>query len=154
MSQQIRNCDIINWRAMADEISFVPSNCGGELLLLHGHLLSINTNKNGKRYWKYKKAADCCVTAITEGNHLVSHYGKHTHASDKALPNIKVLTHRAKEMAKNQPTHPMKHIFNKVFGNVDLDNEHNMDHLPNLRNIKNSLYLSHASHLPRIPHSH
>jgi hypothetical protein len=115
--------------------------------------LSINTNKNGKRYWKCKKAADCRVTAITEGDHLVNHRGEHTHASDEALPNIKVLTHRAKEMAKNQPTRPMKRIFSEVFGSVDLDDERNMDHLPNLRNIKNSLYLSRASRLPRIPHS-
>ena len=47
----------------------------------------------------------------------------------------------------------MKSIFNEVFHNVNLEDEHNIDHLPNLKHIKNSLYLSCASHLPRIPHS-
>ena len=44
-------------------------------------------------------------------------------------------------MAKNQPTRLMKRIFNEVFRNVDLDDERNIDHLPNLKSIKNSLYL-------------
>ena len=56
-------------------------------------------------------------------------------------------------MAKKQPTHPMKRIFNEVFRNVDLDNERNIEHLPNLKNIENSVYLSRASRLPRMPHS-
>ena len=85
---------------MADDIRFVTSNRDGELLQLHGHLLSINISKNGKRYWKCKKAADCRVTAITQDHRLVSHCGEHTHAPDESLPNMKVLVHRAKEMTR------------------------------------------------------
>ena len=99
---------------MADEISFVPSNRGGQLLLLHGHLLSININKNGKRYWKCKKTADCRVTAIA-GDHLVNHCDEHTHAPGEALAKVKLLTHRAKETAKNQTTRPMKQFSIKYF---------------------------------------
>ena len=48
----------------------------------------------------------------------------------------------------------MKRISNEVFRNVDLDDECNIDHhLPNLKNTKNSLCLSRAARLPRIPHS-
>ena len=135
---------------MGDEISFVPSNRGDQLLLLHGHLLSIN--KNGKRYWKCKKVADCRITATT-GDYLVNHHSEHAHAPNEALAKVKLLTHRAKETAKNQPTRHMRRIFNEVFRNVDLDDERNIDHLPNLKNIKNSMYLSRTSRLPRIPHS-
>ena len=66
---------------------------------------------------------------------------------------MKVLVHRAKEMAKNQPTRPMKRVFDEVFDDVDVDDERNMDHLPNLKNIKNSLHLSRSSRPPRVPHN-
>ena len=134
------------------DVSFVPSKLGGQLLLLQGYLLSINYRKNGKKYWKCKDV-NCRVTAITEDNNLINQRGEHTHAADESLPQMKILKHQAKEMAKAEPSRPMKRIYEEVFRNVDLDDERNMDYMPALQNIKNSLYTSRARRLPRIPHT-
>ena len=56
-----------------EQITLVPSKWGGRLLVLHGHMLSINFNRNDKTYWKCKQERSCHVTAITEFDNLLQH---------------------------------------------------------------------------------
>jgi hypothetical protein len=134
---------------MADEITYVPSKRGGRLLVLHGHMLSLNYNKNNKTYWKCKQP-NCYVTAVTENDRLQHHRGEHTHPADSAT-EMKLLKHRAKEVARTQPHQPIKRVYAEVFGDVDLDDERQVDQLPSMKAMKTALYRSRASRLPRIP---
>jgi hypothetical protein len=135
------------------EISFVPSNRGGRLLVLHGYMLSLNYNKNGKTYWKCKKEPNCHVTAITDGDQLLQNRGQHQHQAEASLPRMMNLQHHAKEVARQQPHLPMKRVYAETYGNINVADEREIDHLPSMNAIKSSLYRSRAKRLPGVPHT-
>ena len=138
---------------VAEQITFVPSKRGGRLLVLHGYMLSINYNRNGKTYWKCKQERNCHVTAITEFDNLLQHRGEHTHPADAALPQMQVLKHRAKVVARDEPHRPMKRVFAETFANVNIEDERQVDQLPTLKAMRSCLYRSRAKRLPPIPHT-
>ena len=112
----------------------------------HGHMLSINYNRNDKTYWKCKQERNCHVTAITE-------FGNLLHPADAALPQMQVLKHRAKVVVRDQPHRPMKRMFVETFANVNIEDERQVDHLPTLKAMRSCLYHSRAKRLPPIPHT-
>ena len=96
---------------VTEQITFVPLKWGGRLLMLHDHMLSINYKRSDKTYWKCKQERNCHVTAITEFDNLLQHCGEYIHLADAALPQVQVLKHRAKVVARDQPHRPMKRVF-------------------------------------------
>ena len=113
--------------------------------------LAFSANYTPQR--KCKQERNCHVTAITEFDNLLQHRGEHTHQADAALPQMQVLKHRAKVVARDQPRRPMKRVFAETFVNVNIEDERQVDHLPTLKAMRSCLYRSRAKRLPPMPHT-
>ena len=86
---------------MEQQVSFLPSQRGGQLLELDGYLLSINSKNGDRWHWKCR-TRNCAVTAITENNLLMKTQGPHTHVPDGA--KVKAIKNLHCERRRSTPT--------------------------------------------------
>lgn len=99
---------------MAVRASFVESKRGGQLLNCNNYLLSINSKKEEKRYWRCLTAG-CKVTAVTDREIVTSSKGTHTHPPDAGLLQEKMNIAKAKQDSIDQPMKSMKSVFTDAF---------------------------------------
>lgn len=134
------------------DIQLLPSRKGGSVLIVNNHVLHVNFTKQQRKYWKCREA-NCKVTAITDNGELVKLNGAHTHPPDKSAAVMRQRKHDASVLARQHPTMPMKRVYEQAFGDVNLEDEQEVAHLPSLKSLSSTLYRSRAKRLPNLPHT-
>jgi hypothetical protein len=119
---------------------------------MNGHVLHVNYTKQHRKYWKCREV-NCKVTAITDNGELVKLRGAHTHPSNESAAVMRQRKHDASVLARQYPTMPMRRVYEQVFGDVNLEDEQEVAHLPSQKSLSSTLYRSRAKRLPNLPHT-
>ena len=137
-------------RASSELMEVVHSRNGKPLISKNGYVWCRDkTNKNGTIAFR-------CVVKTCSSRGLASEAlddfderQPHNHPPDQSKVEIRKRRNTLKIAVLEQPTAPMKRLYNQAF--ADVEDDDNVVNVPPLKSIRTSLYNERSKRLPKLP---